>query len=81
MSENRTVTLEENFTAIEEILAELEKDDISIEEAFDKYSKGMELLKQCDQSIDKVEKKVRKLMDDGKTEEFGDMDRDKYLAE
>ena len=76
MAGKKTVSLEENFAEIEALLEELEQDDISIEDAFDKYSRGIELLKQCDRCIDKVEKKVLKLMEDGKTEEFADMERD-----
>lgn len=70
MSEKKANTLEENFAKIEEILVELEKSDIGIEDAFKKYSEGVELLKQCDKCIDKVEKKVLKLLANGKTEEF-----------
>lgn len=81
MSENKTATLEENFVRIEEILSELERNDISIEDAFQQYSEGVELLKQCDESIDKVEKKVLKLMEDGRTEEFADLEKDKHLNE
>ncbi|MBE5885903.1 MAG: exodeoxyribonuclease VII small subunit [Lachnospiraceae bacterium] len=81
MSEKKTATLEENFAKIEEILADLERNDISIEDAFNKYSDGVELLKQCDESIDRVEKKVLKLMESGKTEEFADMEKDKHLNE
>ncbi len=81
MAEKHTATLEENFAKIEEILFELERSDISIEDAFNKYSDGVELLRQCDESIDKVEKKVLKLMEDGKTEEFADLEKDKHLNE
>ncbi len=81
MSEKNTVTLEENFAKIEEILSDLERSDISIEDAFNKYSEGVELLRKCDESIDKVEKKVLKLMEDGKTEEFADLEKDKRLTE
>lgn len=81
MSEKKTATLEENFTKIEEILSELERNDISIEDAFHKYSEGVELLKQCDENIDKVEKKVLKLMEDGRTEDFADLEKDKHLSE
>ena len=81
MSEKKEATLEENFAKIEEILADLERNDISIEDAFNKYSDGVELLKQCDESIDRVEKKVLKLMESGKTEEFADMEKDKHLNE
>ncbi len=76
MAGKKTVSLEENFAEIEVLLEELERDDISIEDAFDKYSRGIELLKQCDRNIDKVEKKVLKLMEDGKTKEFADMEKD-----
>lgn len=81
MAEERNATLEENFAKIEEILKDLEKNDISIEDAFNKYSDGVELLKQCDASIDKVEKKVLKLMEDGRTEEFAELEKDKHLNE
>ncbi len=81
MSEKTTTTLEENFARIEAILSDLERSDISIEDAFNKYSEGVELLRKCDESIDKVEKKVLKLMDDGKTEEFADLEKDKRLTE
>lgn len=81
MANKKTVNLEDNFAEIEALLEELERDDISIEDAFDKYSQGIELLKQCDRCIDKVEKKVLKLMEDGKTEEFADMEKDARFAD
>lgn len=64
------MTIAESFEEIEALLEELEKEDIPIEEAFEKYQKAMDLLKDCNKSIDKVEKKVLKLMEDGKTQEF-----------
>ena len=81
MSEQNTATLEENFEKIEELIAALERSDISIEDAFQKYSEGVKLLRVCDESIDKVEKKVLKLMEDGSTEEFADLEKDKHLSE
>lgn len=81
MSEKNTSTLEENFAKIESILTELERSDISIEDAFNKYSEGVALLRQCDESIDKVEKKVLKLMEDGTTVVFEDLEKDKHLIE
>lgn len=81
MASKKTIDLEESFTEIEKLLEELERDDIGIEEAFDKYCKGVQLLKQCDQSIDKVEKKVLKLMEDGKTETFADMEKNTGFIE
>ena len=39
-------------------------------ESFTVYQKGMELLKYCNESIDKVEKKVLVLNGEGKLDEF-----------
>lgn len=58
-------SLEEKFFALEELIGRLEAEDISLEEAFTAYSKGMNLLKQCNEQIDRVEKQVMKLNEEG----------------
>lgn len=63
-------TLEEDFRKLETILKEMEKEDIGIEDAFAKYAEGMQLIKSCNERIDRVEKKVLKLSDDLKLEDF-----------
>lgn len=62
--------LEEAFKKLEETVATLEKEDISLEESFAEYQKGMELLKKCNDAIDRVEKKVLVLNENGETDEF-----------
>lgn len=62
-TQNET-TLEENFAKLESLLADMERDDIGIEEAFSKYAEGMQLIKDCNGKIDQVEKKVKKLAED-----------------
>lgn len=64
------MSLEENFARLEEMAARLEAEDISLEESFRIYKEGMELLKQCNEDIDKVEKQVLVLNEAGETEEF-----------
>ncbi len=64
------MSLEENFAKLEETLEKLEQDELSLEESFAAYAKGMELLKQCNEEIDKVEKKVLMLSEEGNLEEF-----------
>ena len=64
MSE-KNMTIEENFAKLEETLALLESEEVSLEEAFTAYSEGMKLLKICNDQIDKVEKQVLKLSEDG----------------
>jgi len=52
----KALTLEENFAKLEDTIALLEDDEISLEEAFTAYKQGMDLLKSCNEQIDKVEK-------------------------
>ena len=69
-TDNNEMNLETRLDKLDELIEELEGDDISLEAAFDKYSEGIKLVKECNESIDRVEKKVRLLMDNGETEDF-----------
>lgn len=64
------MTLEEKFARLEETVDKLESEDISLEDSFRIYKEGMELLKQCNDEIDKVEKQVMQLNEAGELEEF-----------
>ncbi len=66
----RNGTLEENFAKLEEIIAGLEREDVPLEEAFAAYSEGMAVLKICNEQIDRVEKQVLKLNEQGGLEEL-----------
>ena len=70
MGEEKEISLEEAFTRLQETIENLEKDDITLEQSFQEYQKGMLLVKKCNESIDKVEKKVLVLNEDGGTDEF-----------
>ena len=61
-------SLEEKFSTLEELIGQLEDEDISLEDAFTAYSKGMQVLKQCSEQIDRVEKQVMKLNEEGQLE-------------
>ena len=51
-------TLEQTLEQLEAVMGELEKEDVSLEDSFRLYQEGMKLLKECNDSIDKVEKKL-----------------------
>ncbi len=63
-------TLEDAFAQLEAVIDRLESADISLEESFQAYSEGMELLQFCNASIDTVEKKVLKMNENGELDEF-----------
>lgn len=65
-----TVTLEQAFTELEFIVKQMEDTQMPLEEAFDSYQKGMELLKICNEQIDTVEKKVLVIDESGNLNEF-----------
>ena len=62
--------LEKAFDQLEKAVEALEQEDISLEESFRVYKNGMELLKQCNQAIDRLEKQVLVLNEDGECHEF-----------
>lgn len=63
-------TLEQTFDKLEEMIGKLEQEDISLEESFRLYKEGMKLIKSCNDKIDKVEKEVLKLNENGELDEF-----------
>ena len=62
--------IEEAFERLNEILAKMDGDEVSLEESFRLYEQGMKLIKYCNETIDTVEKKVRVLSAEGGTDEF-----------
>ncbi|MBR1691385.1 MAG: exodeoxyribonuclease VII small subunit [Lachnospiraceae bacterium] len=69
-SRERELSVEEAFAQLEETVSALEDPEISLEDAFARYQEGMELLKYCNASIDKVEKSVQAISEEGELYEF-----------
>lgn len=63
-------TIEESIKELDLIVQRLESREISLEDSFVMYQKGMELLRQCSGKIDTVEKKLLKINEDGGLSEF-----------
>ena len=51
-------TLEQAFEKLEQIIGNLENGDVSLEDSFKLYNEGMKLIQNCNQQLDKVEKKI-----------------------
>lgn len=67
---DKEMKLEESFEQLNHILVELEKSDVTLEDSFTLYQKGMKLLKSCNDSIDKVEKELIVLSENGEANEL-----------
>ena len=70
MAEKKSATIEENFKEMEELIHVMDEEEISLEESFSLYEKGMKLLKDTKEKIDTVEKKVLMLQKDNSLTEF-----------
>lgn len=66
----KEMKLEEAFKKLNQIVEALEKPEVSLEDSFSLYQEGMKLLKTCNSSIDKVEKKLIILNEDGEANEI-----------
>ena len=64
------LTIEESLKELDGIVERLESREISLEDSFSIYQKGMELLRQCCSKIDTVEKKMLKINENGEFSEF-----------
>ncbi len=63
-------SIEESFSYLDEVLEKMEDPDIPLEESFALYEKGMKALKEATRAIDDVEKRVKLIDDEGRTEDF-----------
>lgn len=66
----KSMKLEESFEKLNQIMEALEKSDVSLEDSFTLYQEGMKLLKACNDSIDKVEKELIILSENGESNEL-----------
>ena len=64
------LTLEEALGKLDETIAMLQSEEVSLEEAFRLYKEGMDYVKICSETIDQVEKKVLMLNQEGKLDEL-----------
>jgi exodeoxyribonuclease VII small subunit len=66
----KEMKLEEAFEKINQIVEALEKSEVSLEDSFGLYQEGMKLLKTCNDSIDKVERQLIILSENGDADEL-----------
>ena len=61
---------EQSMQDLEKIVTELEKGDLNLDESVKKFEEGMKLAKQCNNMLEKAEKKITILLEkDGELEE------------
>ena len=68
--EKKELSLEDSLQALEQVMDDLSSPTLSLEASFAKYKEGMDLLLQCNRAIDKVEKELMILEENGISDEL-----------
>ena len=64
-------TFEEKLGELEKMVNELEKGDVNLDDAIEKYTKAMTLAKECSDKLKEAEENVNKILTErGKEEDF-----------
>ncbi|MEG0021790.1 MAG: exodeoxyribonuclease VII small subunit [Bacilli bacterium] len=62
---------EEKMKILEKIVAELELDEINLDDSINKYTEAMKLIKECDIELKDAEEKITKIVSkDGELKDF-----------
>jgi exodeoxyribonuclease VII small subunit len=65
MKKKENLTIEQAFERLDQLVSQMESGQLSLEESFLLYKEGMELIANCASSIEKVEKKIQVLNEEG----------------
>lgn len=57
------MTLEEAFEKLDEIIEAMEESELPLEKTFEFYKQGLDMVKYCNDKIEKVECDIKKLSD------------------
>ena len=70
MKNNKISSIEEQFASIEDIISKMEAGEVTLDETFDLYKKGLEQIKSANAMLDDMEKAILVMNEDGGLEEF-----------
>lgn len=68
--EEKSLSIEETLKELETIIEKMEDRDSSLEDTFALYEAGMKMVKMCSEKIEKVEKKIEILSEEGQSGQF-----------
>ncbi len=60
-NENKEISIEQSFEQLETIVDKMQTDELSLEETFALYKKGLSLVENCNKKIDKIQCDIHKI--------------------
>ncbi len=71
MAKEKEIKFEDKVKELEQIINELESGEIDLEDSIEKYTKAMQLVKECDEKLKNIEEQVNKIVsENGEIEDF-----------
>ena len=64
---DKNMTMEEAFDKLSSLLGQMEGEEHTLEETFQLYGEGLQLVRYCNEKIDAIEKKLVILEENGDT--------------
>lgn len=68
--EEKSLSIEDTLKELETIIEKMEDRDSSLEDTFALYEAGMKMVKTCSEKIEKVERKIEILSEEGQSGQF-----------
>lgn len=68
MNNTENVGIEDNFEQLKDIISKMQSDRITLEQSFELYNKGLSLVQDCNNQIEKIEKQI-KIIEEGNINE------------
>lgn len=70
MADSKKTSFEDNMQNLENIVTELEKGDLNLDDSISKFEEGIKISKECNKILDDAEKKITILLEkDGEVKE------------
>ena len=70
MAKDKKIDFELSLKELESIIEKLEDENINLEDSVKSFEKGINLVKECQQQLQKAELKIKKLLDDGSSSDI-----------
>ena len=68
--EDKRIDFESSLKELESVVDKLEDENINLEDSVKSFEKGINLVKECQQQLEKAELKVKELLEDGSSQEL-----------
>ena len=68
-NEKQEMTIEQSFAELDQIIERMQNSSLSLQESFDLYKKGVELVAGCSKKIDKIQCDIEVISKNAEREE------------